>query len=386
MVPVEQSADPLAPIADAQRIHALDAMRGLAILGVLVAYTVWSLGNPPGETWSATDHAVERAMDLFVDNKFLTMFAFLFGVGVAQQWRRWMAAGQDPVPLHLRRMGFLLAAGLLHGALLRNGDILAPYALLGLVLLGFRGASNRTIAIVAVLLTLVPSAVQAYIRTHAVPWPERPGTIEGGYVIENLTWLRYWYLVNPLLGWPRILALMLAGLMVGRAGILERLATSRSGAARLLAVTLPTAILARLALEWMLSHKSFLASDSGPSAARIATLNFMLDANAWPLSATYIAAILLLSQMAGAAALLAPLRIIGRMAFTNYLSQALVIVPLCLIFGWFDHVSPTRGVLLAASMAVVQLAFCTWWLAGHRMGPFERLWRGATYGLDRVPG
>src|SRR5262245_2230291 len=115
-------------------------MRGLAILGVLVAYTVWSLGNPLEETWTRADHAVEWLMGLFVDNKFLSMFAFLFGVGVTQQWRRWEEAGADPVRLHLRRMAFLLAVGILHATLIRNGDILAPYAILGLTLLLFRRA------------------------------------------------------------------------------------------------------------------------------------------------------------------------------------------------------------------------------------------------------
>src|SRR5688572_20848298 len=109
--PDSHAARRLGPASSKERIDALDAMRGVAILGVLVAYTVWSLGSPPPTVWTSLDRAVARGMDLFVDGKFITMFAFLFGLGVAQQWRRWEAAGQDPVPLHLRRMGFLLAIG-----------------------------------------------------------------------------------------------------------------------------------------------------------------------------------------------------------------------------------------------------------------------------------
>src|SRR5262245_57088870 len=111
------------PTAAMERLHALDAIRGAAILGVLVAYTVWSLGNPPEAGWSRLDRMVERLMGLLVDNRFLTLFAFLFGVGVAQQWRRWEVAGTDATRLHLRRMGFLFGMGVLHAVLLRNGDI-----------------------------------------------------------------------------------------------------------------------------------------------------------------------------------------------------------------------------------------------------------------------
>src|SRR5262245_8646065 len=124
----------LGPTTESERIHALDAMRGVAILGVLLAYTVWSLGGPD-QAGSGSDRLVARLMDLFVDNKCFTMFAILFGLGISQQWRRWEAAGRHLVRLHVRRMGFLLVAGALHAVLLRNGDILVPYAALGLTLL-----------------------------------------------------------------------------------------------------------------------------------------------------------------------------------------------------------------------------------------------------------
>jgi uncharacterized protein len=199
-----QSDVPLRPTSATEHVHALDAMRGVAILGVLLAYTVWNLGNLPAKRWSGVDHVTTGAMDVLVDNKFLTMFAFLFGLGVCQQWRRWEDAGHDPVPLHLRRMGFLIAIGLVHAALLRNGDILAPYAILGLVLLAFRRAPRPTIAIAAVLLAAAPHVVQALAVTGRIAWPARPTGAGGSYVAENLAWLRHWYLTNPLISWPRV--------------------------------------------------------------------------------------------------------------------------------------------------------------------------------------
>jgi uncharacterized protein len=362
------------PTAARERIAALDAMRGLAILGVLVAYTVWSLGNPPPETWTRADRLVERAMDLFVDNKFLTMFACLFGVGVAQQWRRWEAAGYDPVPLHLRRMGFLLGVGLLHAVFLRNGDILAPYALLGLVLLAFRRRPSRALGVAIAILAVAPYLFEGLLRAIGVALAERPSVAGGNYLVENLTWLRYWYLRNPILSWPRVLALMLAGVLAGRSRFIERAAAAPALAARLLALALPLAIATRLLVDRL--HGTAL--EVTPRGAAIADL--LYQSSAWTLAAAYAAGLLLLSHRAFGARLLSPLRTLGRMAFTNYLLQALTLVPLCFAFGLFDRVSPMRGLWLACAVAALQFLFSAWWLARHPMGPFERLWRRVTYG------
>ena len=365
------------PSSASERIHALDAMRGVAILGVLFAYTIWNLGAPPQETWSKTDLAIARAMDLFVDNKFLTMFACLFGVGIAQQWRRWEAAGHDPVLLHLRRMGFLLGFGLLHAVLLRNGDILAPYALLGLLLLAFRRASNRTILVIAALLVFVPYVLRAMPFT----WPHRPSGAPGHYWADNWAWLRYWYVTNPFNSWPLMLAIMLAGFVIGRAGVVERLATSRASASRVLGVALALAVLTRAMLM------TLGARWDSPAPWQRLALSFLFEVTSWTLAATYGAALLLLMQSATWVARLWPLRAVGRMAFTNYMVQALIVVPLCLAFGLFDTMTPVRGLWLAVAIAILQFIYSTWWLGRFRMGPFERLWRGFTYGPRHVsPG
>lgn len=359
-----------------ERIHALDAMRGVAILGVLVAYTVWSLGNPPEDTWTRADRAVKRGMDLLVDGKFLSMFAFLFGLGVAQQWRRWSAAGYDPVPFHARRMGFLLGVGLLHAVLLRNGDILAPYAILGLALLLGRWRSSKVLLIAAPLLFIAPYFVEAAMAAMKLSWPDRPTAASGGYLAENLAWLRYWYETNPVLGWPQILPLMLAGVVVGRAQWIERLAAGRGPTVRILVAALALAVLTRLVLDgtrggWMAGTPAWTRKDA---------VHALFQVNAWTVAGFYVAGLLLLSRQRFGTALLTPFRAVGRMAFTNYLLQATLVVPLCLASHLFDNVSPWRGVEIALAVGTAQVAFSTWWLRRHPMGPLESLWRRVTYG------
>jgi uncharacterized protein len=83
------------------------------------------------------------------------------------------------------------------------------------------------------------------------------------------------------------------------------------------------------------------------------------------------------------ATMVAPLAPVGRMALTNYLLQAAIIVPLCLTFGWFDTFTPTRSFALAFAVLLFQLPFSAWWLRRYRFGPAEWVWRLLTYG--RVP-
>jgi uncharacterized protein len=364
--------DAVRPTSTSERIDALDAMRGMAILGVLLAYTMWSLGNTPEETWTGTDRAIAWGVGVFVDNKFLSMFAFLFGMGVTQQWRRWEDAGLNPVPYHLRRMGFLLGIGFLHATLLRNGDILMPYALLGLALLAFRKASNRTIAIAIPIFFLAPYVIDGALELLHLSWPPRPGAISGGYLIENVTWLRYWYETNPFLGFSKILCLMLLGVLAGRARTVEVFSRDRSLAIGALAVALPLAV-----LTWLLHHG--IAGLGGASWLKSKAVQASFEISSYALAATYISGLLVLLQSARVTRALWPLRAVGRMAFTNYLSQATIIVPLCLLLGWFDKVSPRGGLALAAALGALQLFFATWWLRSHAAGPFERIWRRFTY-------
>ena len=69
----------------------------------------------------------------------------------------------------------LAAIGLAHALLLRNGDILLPYALTGFVLVPFRRASDRLIVAAAIVALLLPYAARwAWGRPRAYPSPNAP--------------------------------------------------------------------------------------------------------------------------------------------------------------------------------------------------------------------
>ena len=138
-----------------ERIELVDALRAFALAGILqvnIQSFAWGAGDPLGffaEPPGATDTVVYLLVATFVSSKFLSIFAFLFGVGFALQWRslRRTLGVADARAAYLRRLWFLLALGSVHGVLLYYGDILASYALVGFLLL--RLAQQRPAALVA---------------------------------------------------------------------------------------------------------------------------------------------------------------------------------------------------------------------------------------------
>ena len=65
---------------------------------------------------------------------------------------------------------------------------------------------------------------------------------------------------------------------------------------------------------------------------------------------------------------------------TNYLMQAVIIVPVCLAYGLFDKVTPSIGLLIAFDVWIFQVLVSVWWFKHFQFGPVEWLWRRLTYG------
>src|SRR5262245_9561446 len=158
---LSESARPsLAPIAPENRVATLDLLRGFAMFGVL-----WSNLNDWYGTRAATtglDRGLFWMQEWLIESRFYSLLGFLFGIGFAIQLQRAEARGSDGRNVFLRRMVALLGFGLVHGFFIYSGDILAEYALLGFLLVLYRGLSQRRLAIAAaltyfLLLYVVPS-------------------------------------------------------------------------------------------------------------------------------------------------------------------------------------------------------------------------------------
>ena len=124
------------------RIRALDALRGLAVIGI-VPMNVLVFAMPPQayinpRAWNGlgggtgpVEVAVWALVFLLIEDKFRGLFAMMFGAGVAILLGR---PQRRPLRSHYARMAALFAIGLVHATLLANNDILRLYAMAGLLL------------------------------------------------------------------------------------------------------------------------------------------------------------------------------------------------------------------------------------------------------------
>ena len=131
----------LTPVAENQRIEALDVVRGFALLGIFLMNIEWF-----NRTFASFDEGMPRGLTginwfaswfvaYFVQGKFWTIFSLLFGMGFAVMMVRAEQAGREFKTVYLRRVLALAAFGAAHFILLWEGDILFSYAVAALMLM-----------------------------------------------------------------------------------------------------------------------------------------------------------------------------------------------------------------------------------------------------------
>ena len=135
-----QETLPIQPLEKNKRIDALDILRGLCLVGILLMNIEWfnraiiSLG---GQDTSLTgvDHTVGWLIRCFVEGKFYKLFALIFGMGFAVMLLRAKEMDRPFGAWFSRRMFVLLLIGIAHMIFIWGGDILHDYAFAGFILL-----------------------------------------------------------------------------------------------------------------------------------------------------------------------------------------------------------------------------------------------------------
>ena len=160
-----------APTDLPQRVHSLDVLRGVAVLGILVVnveqmflpmlYANSPVSVLPGERGAMLAWLVT---DAFFENKFVTLFSLLFGAGFALQSARASEGGRGFVPRYLRRLLLLAILGLIHATYFYAADVLLLYALVALALVPWRRAGAKTLALTGVILVTLTVAWGMVIR------------------------------------------------------------------------------------------------------------------------------------------------------------------------------------------------------------------------------
>jgi uncharacterized membrane protein YeiB len=150
----------LGPVTSQERIQTIDIIRGIALFGILVINFCVDDGDvsPMEGRTGFGDQLIWWSVRLFMDDRFQTIYCFLFGLGFAIQLQRAADrnAGFGFFFLFLRRMIALYLIATLMYILSGEGyNVLPYYAMVGILLLLFWKVPFKFLPWLAILLFIV---------------------------------------------------------------------------------------------------------------------------------------------------------------------------------------------------------------------------------------
>jgi uncharacterized protein len=388
----------------AERIGALDTLRGFALLGILVM-NIMSFSMIFSAYMNPTNYGDLTGLNYWVwfgshtlfDQKFMTLFSMLFGAGVVLFTERAEAKGESPRRLHYRRMLWLILFGLLHAHLLWYGDILYTYGMCGLLVYLFRRRQPRTLIVLGILFIAAASVLSLFVGWSMQFWPaeevtkvqemwrpdaakvaEEVNTYRGGWLEQmqhrvpfSLEFQTFFFLM---FFW-RPAGVMLLGMALYKLGAFSAQRSTRfyltliAGAALIGLPLIVYGVRLNEAAGWDLKWSMFHGQQLNYWGSLFVSLG-------------YVGLVMLVCKSGALAWLTSRLAAVGQMAFTNYLLHTIISTT---IFyghglGYFGSVERTGQILIVFAVWAFQLIVSPIWLRYYRFGPFEWLWRSLTYG------
>lgn len=382
-------------IRSGARIHSLDFMRGIAVLGMLVANIPWHVGNSMSRLHEAdTTGVVAWLLQYLVfDQRFMPIFAMLFGASLLLQSTKTGMTAEFRT-YYLRRMAVLMLFGVLHAYVLWPGDILITYAVAGPILLLFAGLSPARLIAIGIALKLVnltfgewPALYDATIHRLLFAWwvdyGDAPSTAVAAYAGSYADLFAYNAWRNQFIQWTALpyfrlwnaVGLMLIGMGFYKLGILQG-EKSRDWYRRLVRLSLLVGL--PLVLYGVLARIG-MNETVGPYLGFTADLplrNITFRSGCTIVSLAVLGGIHLLYPTLKAR-VTGPVEAVGRMALSNYVFHSVFF--LILLHGFklfpFDSLDHDEMLLLVFLVWAMQLLLSVFWLKRFSQGPLEAVWR-----------
>jgi uncharacterized protein len=389
----EMKTKALAPNA---RIDIIDALRGSALLGILLVHSVehWDFPRYPVHppTWLRTlDSKAHDIVFFLFSGKAYGVFAMMFGISFCLILDRWSQRGINFRGRFLWRLAVLAIFGYLNG-IIYCGDVLLIIAVLGIPLVFLCKLGNRALAWISIVLMLQLPSLWQTGRVLFEPGfrPPQPhhwaiyGQLfdvysNGSFLKVTTTNLwtgqlsRIWWTIET--GrYTQMMGLMVWGLLIGRSRIYEDPSRCvRLGKRALLCGVIGFAIFYPIKLHldaWGLKGMAKYETDN-----LVSSYCNLTQLTVWA------GGFVLLYQWAKTRAVLRLLAPYGRMSLTCYVTQGWVGVPLFYGYGLalYRWLGPFYSILGGIALFAVQCTFAHLWLKRQAYGPLEWVWRSLTF-------
>lgn len=392
------------PTTVRERYEALDALRGFALFGILLAnlysffgYNVLTANEIV--TLPIADRGVLFFIDWFIESKFFGLFSILFGLGFGLQAMR-MDAPTYFCSYWYRRMFVLLTIGLIHMVFIWAGDILTLYAVLGMLLPLFLNLSDR--ALIRWIFCLLFAPILIFFLTLATSdstfWEalaQYSKILQAQLGFGHLSKLemstsssaREVFFANALAviprpmsyllsgRYPQVLGLFLIGLLFSRR--LPEIIQTRIPLNRALMAVFLIGLTCSLTYAW-----SKAASGTYYSLTQFGAMQAVVLHIGAPLLSLAIGWVFLNSWHASCESrLFRGFATLGRMALTNYLLQTSVSVLLFTGYGFglMGTLPFSLIPVFAVGILLGQWVFSRFWLQKFSQGPLEMIWKRLAY-------
>ena len=378
------------------RIELVDALRGFAVMAILLVHNVEHFIFPVYPTdspeWlNILDKGTFDVVFTLFGGKAYAIFALLFGFTFYIQCENQRRKGKDFGYRFLWRLVLLVGFATLNAAFFPGGDVLLLFAIMGLVLFVVRKWSDKAVLAAAVFFTLQPMEWYHYVMSLLDSSYQLPDYGVGPMydaVAEATKSGNFWDFIwcNVTLGqkaslmWAvgagRILqtaGLFLIGFYIGRKQlfVVDRLK---------LGFWMKTLIVSAICFAPLHSLKNLVMEGTPMVQQTVGTVFDMWQKLAFTF--VLVSSFVLLYQNKNFQKRVANLRFYGRMSLTNYVSQS--IIGAIIYFPFALYFAPYCGYFVSLLIGFVvffaQVMFCKWWFKGHKQGPLESLWHWWTWG------
>lgn len=398
-------ADNIGPVRSAERYILLDALRGLALLGICLAnfqeFSLYSFLKEEVVTGMSTaglDRVARYFLYVFIDGKFYTLFSLLFGIGFSIIISNAVRKQVNGFSIFYRRMAILFLIGFVHLMFIWSGDILILYALLGLFLPLFRNVSDKGLLGTATFLLLLPIMIDVIIGVTGISLSASVVSAQQYYCVRyGITDDNFAYWLRDAESYPdvfrflvqgafvrmqefidgnrafKVLGLFLVGFYIGRKRLYMQLDKNSKLLKRVtlwgFVIGLPVSLL----YAWS-------AMNAHPWGMPGHTLLYTFSV--FPMGLAYVSGFSLYYLYRQNHLIFRLLAAPGRMALTNYIGQSLcgVVLFYGIGLGFGADTGLIYVLLIAIGVYIIAIVFSHLWLRFFQYGPLEWVWRMLTYG------
>ena len=360
------------------RIDVADALRGIAVAGIILYHSVEHFNiftQEPIVHTLASDQTVADVLAWLLSGKMYGIFAMLFGLSFFIMNDNQQQKGKNFSLRFAWRMCLLFMFGIIN-VTFYDGDILMLYACYGLLLIPISYLPSKWVWCIIALLAIQPVELYCLLTgatiDNSTMW-ELYGKINNAH--EHATFwenalinLRYGFEVNFRFNifsgrLTQLLCLFILGMQLGR----QRLFYNEGRHLKIWHQILICSTIVVIALSFV----DFGALDSWLKP--IYNFIILLMIVSAVVSAWY--------AFEGVRRVLHHLCIFGRMSLTNYLLQSIIGCAIFCGYGLacYHLLGITYAVMVGCGMVICQYLFARYWFSSHPRGPLEGLWRKLTW-------